>query len=154
MRMPMPHTDFFGVWNKENKEWIESGKLKYAAFPDLNLVESYVKHGDYENAEIELLQYFQKRQTRTAQPYESNAANAKLAPLLEDQIIPVLKETYLDTFHVIQTPSTFSLDILTHVKAAMGADKVISCMLMGRNKGTEPAYIYSSQHDGDSPFSS
>lgn len=151
MRMPMPHTDFFGVWNKENKEWIESGKLKYAAFPDLNLVESYVKHGDYENAEIELLQYFQKRQTRTAQPYESNAANAKLAPLLEDQIIPVLKETYLDTFHVIQTPSTFSLDILTHVKAAMGADKVISCMLMGRNKGTEPAYIYSSQHDGDSP---
>jgi len=149
--MPMCHANFYGVWDEALSGWSTEGKLKYTDFPDLSSVESYAKQGDYENAGIELLQYFKRRMTRSAQPYEFNEANAKLAPLLADQIIPVLKETYIETFYITKKPSVFSLELLASVKAAVNADKVISFMLMGRHKGDEPAYIYSSQHDGTSP---
>ncbi|WP_422657787.1 heparinase II/III family protein [Paenibacillus sp. EC2-1] len=150
--MPMPQADFFGVWDKKSSQWTLMGKLNYTNFPEMSLVESCVKQGDYKNAEIELLQYFRQRQTRVAPSYESNSAYTKLAPLLADQIIPVLKEIYLDTFHVTQTPNTFSLDVLAPIRVAASSDKVISFMLMGRHKGTDPAYIYSMQHDGSPPI--
>ncbi|MBP1963203.1 alginate lyase family protein [Paenibacillus aceris] len=145
--MPMNQADFFGIWDEAEVLWSTPGKWNYAEFPELKPVEDYVKLGDYDNAQIALLDYFKQRQTRTAMPYEYDEANAKLAPLLADQIIPVLKETYVDSFYVTKTPAVFSFDLLTNVKAAAGADKVISFMLMGRHKGIEPAYLYSSQHD-------
>lgn len=153
--MPLSHADFFGVWDETTGRWSTTGKLKYADFPELSPIERYAKLGDYENSQIALLHYFKQRITRNAQPFEQNAANEKLAPLLADQIVPVLKETYLDTFNVSITPSSFSLDLLTNVMAAVNSDKVISFMLMGRHKGTEPAYIYSSKYYSSlTPFES
>jgi hypothetical protein len=134
--------EFFGAWDQANNVWLTSSKLNYEDFPGLAEVESNVKIGNYEEARSKLLNYFENRSTRVAPAYAPGKANPELVPLLMDQIITPLKDKYLTTFTVTDTPSTYNIDI-----TAVSDSKVLSFILMGRYKGTNVTNFYSREHN-------
>ncbi|WP_310188336.1 DNRLRE domain-containing protein [Bacillus sp. 3255] len=143
----MSDADFFGLWDPAASQWLTPGKLNYAAFPALSAVQSRVQAGNYAQAEEELLTYFANRSTRTIQGYEDSSFNPNMLPILMDHIITPLKELYLTTFTVSNTPGTSSFDMLSKVNSALSADKMLSFMLMGRYKSAEPAMLYSREQN-------
>ena len=55
---------FLGVWDNGTQSWSITPKINYDYNNDIKLndIRNYVKGGDYVNARIELLSYFQSRQ--------------------------------------------------------------------------------------------
>lgn len=143
----MSDTAFFGVWDPAHGGWSTPGKLNYAGFPDLGSVETDVKAGNYEQAEADLLNYYKNRTSRTIQGYEGGNVDTNLLPILMDQIITPLKETYLTTFRVEHEPATYSFDMQSKVTSALDSAKMLSLMMMGRNKDTNLANIYSREQN-------
>lgn len=145
----MSDAAFFGEW--DGSAWTTAGKLDYS-IAGLSAVQAEAKAGNYAQAKIDLLTYYQNRTARTAVPYGAPSRLKKLQAELEaDDFYFTGGEYPLATATFTTTPSMVSALVTDGVHEALAHAGLVSFMLMARTHSSDILRIHSRKNANHKP---
>ncbi len=131
---------FFGKWDQDTETWLIPSKLDYQYSKELGPVEQAVKQGDYEQAEQDLLYYYQSREGYQTLEDFGSSQNSEVTALIMDWILTLAGERYVETITVDEEYQLVQGDVTSSVKNTLDEADEISFLLMSRYKGVHASF--------------
>ena len=146
--------DFFGVWDESENAWSTYPYFRYTEYPEMSAVADAAKAGDYDQAKVEMLNYYKKMKSSRV-PEKGTISDTgweKYAIYLE----AMARNTYpngfisgdeINFFKVGNEWETVSVDALRTLKVAAGGYALFNVMISSVDKYYTEAEIYSKDAD-------